>query len=111
MSVDLHDPDLVKCQQQLQCFADNIQGCLLKAEWERLADILDERQVYLERFFASAASLSEHKKLLIKQLAQSMLEQDAVFISYIEEQKMCSATQQSVLDRGRKAVQAYNSYS
>ncbi|AMK77771.1 MULTISPECIES: hypothetical protein [Methylomonas] len=112
MSVDVpdSDPDLKKWQQQLQWYADNIQDCVMRAEWERLADTLDARHVYLEQFFVGATSFSEHKKLLIKQFALSILEQDAVFISYIEEQKMRSASQQSVLDRGRKAMQAYNSY-
>ncbi len=110
MSVDVPDPDFLEWQQQLQGFADNIQDCIVKAEWERLADILDVRQAYLEQFFVTTAAFSEPKKLLLKQLAQSMLEQDAVFISYIEEQKMRSATQQSVLDRGRKAMLAYSSY-
>ena len=110
MSVDVPDPDFLECQQQLQAFADNIQDCIVKAEWEHLADILDVRQTYLEQFFVSTAAFSESEKLLLKQLAQSMLEQDAIFISYIEEQKMRSASQQSVLDRGRKATQAYNSY-
>lgn len=110
MSVDVPDPDFLEWQQQVQGFANTIQDCMVKAEWERLADILDVRQAYLEQFFASTAAFSEQKKRLLKQLAQSMLEQDAVFISYIEEQKMRSATQQSVLDRGRKAMLAYSSY-
>ncbi|OAI06599.1 hypothetical protein [Methylomonas methanica] len=110
MSVDDADADFLEWQQQLQGFANTIQDCMVKAEWERLADILDVRQNYLEQFFVTTAAFSEPKKLLLKQLAQSMLEQDAVFISYIEEQKMRSATQQSVLDRGRKAMLAYSSY-
>ncbi|MEI8573777.1 hypothetical protein U737_04610 [Methylomonas sp. LW13] len=110
MSLDFPDPNFLEWQQQLQGFADNIQECILKAEWEGLADILDKRQVCLEQFFAGVACLPEHKKLLVKQVAQSMLEQDSVFISYIEEQKSLSAAQQAVLDRGRKAMQAYNSY-
>lgn len=110
MSVDVQDPDFLEWQQQLQGFADNIQDCIVKAEWERLADILEVRQAYLEQFFVSTAAFSEQKKRLLTQLAQSILEQDTVFISYIEEQKMRLASQQSALDRGRKAMQAYSSY-
>jgi len=45
MSLDFPDPNFLEWQQQLQGFADNIQECILKAEWEGLADILDKRQV------------------------------------------------------------------
>lgn len=110
MSEDNIEPDLVTWRRQLQCFTENIQDCMAKSDWERLADVLDARQIYLERIFAVADSFPAQKKLLAKQLAQSILEQDADFISCIETQKKLSAAQQSALGLGRRAMQAYNSH-
>ncbi|MDD1619886.1 MAG: hypothetical protein LUQ11_00280 [Methylococcaceae bacterium] len=71
-----------------------------------LATVLASRQTYLEQILSNP--LAEENTKAIKGLVEGILEQDVVFQSKIQDQKNKIIELQSLLERGRRAVQAYN---
>lgn len=73
-----------------------------------LTTVLASRQTYLEQILSN--SNSEECVKAIRELVEGILEQDAVFQSKIQDQKNKLIELQSLLERGRRAVQAYNGH-
>lgn len=98
---------LARHQKELLEFSAQIEQCIADSGWENLTKVLELRQQYLERLLADPIPdcfLND-----IKHLVTSVLEQDAVFLGKVQEQKNISAQQQFSLERGLQAVRAYNS--
>lgn len=110
MVENLSNLDMSSWQQHLQGLNDEIDRCVGNAEWERLAEILDARRLFLERLSSIAGTFSDQQNLVLKQCLEMILVRDEAFISIIEEQKRLFVNQQSILERGKKAVTIYNSY-
>lgn len=97
-----------ECSQRLCDFSSGIELCIAKADWEMLTTVLASRQTYLEQILSN--SNSEECVKAIRELVEGILEQDAVFQSKIQDQKNKLIELQSLLERGRRAVQAYNGH-
>jgi hypothetical protein len=90
----------------LLSFYEKIESSIEHSEWDALAEVLASRQVYLEQLFNTANPESHRAEL--KQLAQTILDQDAVYLANVELQKNTALQQQLSFERGRRAVEAYN---
>jgi len=107
--VRVADPGWFESQEvTINTFVDKIASCIERSEWETLAVVLEARQVFLQKLYA--ADVPERYKAQLKSLAESILLQDAVFLSLVEEQKSAVMKQQMALDLGRRAVNAYNGH-
>lgn len=95
-------------KQKLESFANKIESCIDNSEWEMLSVTLESRQEFLEKLFLD--SVPESWRYAMIQLAESILERDKFFQAKVEEQKNISSRLQLALERGRRAVQAYNNH-
>lgn len=103
------DPGWFESQEiTINAFIDKIASCIEHSEWETLAVVLDARQAFLQQLYA--ADVPDRYKAQLKVLAESILQQDVVFLSLVEEQKRAIMKQQMALDLGRRAVNAYNGH-
>lgn len=93
-------------KRALQAYSEKIQICIDQSDWDELSDVLESRQGYLEQLFGEAA-WEQHRGEL-KQLAQTILDQDAAFLAHVELQKNTALQQQLSFERGRRAIEAYN---
>lgn len=91
--------------QALTTYAEKIESCIQQSAWNMLAIVLEARQAYLRRLFSPP--VSERNRDFLKQLAESILRQDAQVKARVEEQKNNIARQHLSLDRGRRAVRSY----
>ena len=96
--------------RELQNFNACISDCLNNSQWDRLSEFLDARRSYMETLSTAAETFSADDKLALKQILQTILDQDANAVAMIEAQKAQSADQQSTLGQGLKAIQFYQSY-
>lgn len=94
-------------RQVLSDYADKIDACISNSEWEKLTIILQSRQVYLEQLFTD--SIPEDRRKAAQQLASTLLEQDQLFQTKLQEQKNMATQLNQNLQRGRRAIKAYNS--
>lgn len=92
--------------ETLRIYSNKIEACICHSDWEILAVVLESREDYLRRLFAS--SVVEERRSSLKQLAESVLRQDELFKVRVEEQKRIVANQQKAIDHGLRAVRAYN---
>jgi hypothetical protein len=97
---------LERCSQHLSDFSSEIELCIDNADWEKLATVLASRQNYLEQILSDP--ISEEYLSATRELVEGILEQDVVFQSKIQDQKNKLVELQSLLERGRRAVQAYS---
>jgi len=88
-------------------FARKIDFCIENLQWENLATILDSRQQFLEQL--SLEAIPENFRFAIKQLIQSVLQQDELYQAKIQRQKDIASQQQVEIERGRRAINAYTS--
>lgn len=91
--------------EELTALSNEIYEYVAGEQWEQLVTVLELRQQYLEKLFSEAVAESG----TLKSLAKSILEQDAVFVASIQEQKKIVEEQILALDKGRQAIQAYSS--
>lgn len=89
--------------EELKNLFYEIQEHIAKEQWEQLIGVLDLRQQYLETLFSEANEGAE----FLKSLANAILEQDAVFVEKIQEQRKIVEKQILELNKGRQAMQAY----
>lgn len=98
--------DWIQLQREvLSTYSDKIEACIGNSEWEMLAVVLESRKAFLQRLFSPI--VEEQHRTNLKQLAESILQQDAFFQARVEEQKRIVVQQQMAIDHGRRAVQAY----
>lgn len=90
--------------EQLTALSNEIHEYVAGEQWEQLVAVLDLRQQCLEALFSEAVV----KPDTLKSLASSILEQDAVFVARIQEQKRIVEKQILDIGKGRQAVQAYD---
>lgn len=88
-------------------FSAKIDRCIDGLEWDNLTAVLKSRQQYLEQL--SQEPIPEVFKASIKHLVQSILQQDEIFQARIQRQKNIATQQQVAIERGRRAIDAYNS--
>lgn len=93
-------------EQALLEFAKQIEACIEGSDWESLSAILESRQMYLEQLFLNPSA--NHSRNLLKQLAQTILQQDGDFQVKLQCQKNLLSHQQSSIRHGRRAIDAYN---
>lgn len=91
--------------EELKALSIQVYEYVAGEQWVQLAAVLDLRQQCLEALFSGAVAESE----TLKSLASSILEQDAVFVARIQEQKKIVEKQILALDKGRHAIHAYGS--
>lgn len=91
----------------IQAFSEQIEHCIMAADWAQLETLLNNRQQYLEQLFIDASQLSAQQIVDLKALAQSIQQQDTEFQLRIEQQKTSAIQQQQTLSQGRKALAAY----
>lgn len=91
--------------QELKVLFDEIQQHIAQEQWEQLTVVLELRQQYLEKMFSEATE----DTVLLKSLANAIIEQDAIFVEKIKEQQKIVEKQILELNKGRQAVQAYGS--
>lgn len=91
--------------EELAALSNQVSECVAAEQWEQLAVVLDLRQHCLEKLFSEAVMASE----ALKSLASSIIEEDAVLIERIQEQKKILEKQIVAFDKGRQATQAYTS--
>lgn len=96
---------LEQCSQRLCDFSSKIELCIDNSDWEMLATVLASRQAYLEQILSNP--ISQEYANAVRELVEGTLEQDVVFQSKIQDQKNKLIELQSLLERGRRAVQAY----
>jgi hypothetical protein len=89
--------------EELTALSNEIDEHVAKERWEQLVVALDLRQQCLESLFSEAVVEFE----ALKSLASSILQQDAVFVARIQEQRKIVEKQIIALDKGRRAIQAY----
>ena len=94
--------------QRLSDFSREIENCINNSNWEMLESVLASRQAYLETILSNPRP--DESRDAVKQLLERLLEQDAVFQEKIQDQKNRLFELQSLLERGRRAVQAYNEH-
>lgn len=102
------DAWLAPHQHTLEDFTRTIEHCIGHADWERLEQVLQDRQSFLETL--ATLHVPDECKNTLKQYLQSLLQQDAHYIASIEAQKSTIAQQQASLEAGRRAVQAYTNF-
>lgn len=91
--------------EQLTALSNEIHEYVAGEQWEQLVVVLDLRRQCLEALFSEAVAETEP----LKSLANSILEQDAVFVARIQEQRKIVEKQILDLGKGRQAIQAYGS--
>lgn len=89
--------------EELTALSSQVYECIAEEQWEQLVTTLHLRQQCLEALFSGVIAESE----TLKSLASSILEQDAILISKIQEQKKIVEKQILELDKGQQAIQAY----
>jgi hypothetical protein len=99
---------LEQYSQRVCDFSSEIQLCINSADWETLATVLASRQTYLEHILSKP--VSEEYMHAVRELVEGILEKDVVFQSKIQDQKNKLIELQLLLERGRRAVQAYNGH-
>lgn len=104
-SSNLNEHWLEEQRIALLTYADKIESCINRADWEMLTLVLESRHSYLQQMFSPMVPLEWQASF--KQLAEFVLQQDALFQSRVEEQKRLVVQQQLAFDRGRQAVRAY----
>lgn len=91
--------------EELKTLSNEIHEYVAGEQWEQLVVALDLRQQCLEALFSEAVAEPE----TLKSLANAILEQDAVFVARIQEQKKMVEKQILDLSKGRQALHAYGS--
>lgn len=91
--------------EELKALSIQIHEFVAGEQWEQLKVVLDLRQQCLEALFSENVAKTE----ILKSLAHSILEQDAVFVARIQEQKKIIEEQISALGKSRHAINAYDS--
>ncbi|MCK9396884.1 MAG: flagellar protein FliT [Methylobacter sp.] len=91
--------------EELGVLSNQVSECVAEEQWEQLVVVLDLRQRCLEKLFSDANRESE----TLKSLVSSIIEEDAVLIEQIQEQKKILKKQIVAFDKGRQATQAYGS--
>lgn len=89
--------------EELTALSNQVFEHVAEEQWEQLVTTLHLRQQCLDALFSGAVAESE----ILKALASSILEQDAILIARILEQKKIVEKQILELDKGRQAIQAY----
>ena len=89
--------------EELNALSNEIYEHVAGEQWEQLLLVLDLRQQCLEALFSEAVVDTK----TLKSLADSILEQDAIFVASIQEHKKIVEKQILDLGKGRQAVQAY----
>lgn len=92
-------------QQSLLTFNHQIEAAIAQADWESLEHILNARQTFLENL--ANVTIADAQRAALKLWLQDILHQDTQYIAQIEAQKHGISQQQSILETGRRAVQAY----
>lgn len=101
------DPNWIELQNTiLNTYSEKIELCIEHSAWKMLAVVIEARHAYLVQLFSPA--VPRQYRTFLKQLAESILQQDRLIQSRVEEQKNIIAQQQLSLDRGRRAVQTYS---
>ncbi len=106
---DQHDSLEEWAAQQTEAvatYAEKIDACITNAEWQTLNMVLASRQAYLTKLFSTP--FPESFNLRLKQLAESVLQQDSIFKSKVEAQKHIVAQLQMQIEQGRRAIKAYS---
>ncbi|MEY4718972.1 MAG: hypothetical protein RL563_1590 [Pseudomonadota bacterium] len=95
-------------QQTMTAFSSDIEHCIGHADWEKLEQVLVNRQSFLETL--AELPMPDACRNSLKRYLQDLLEQDARYVALIEAQKSSIAQQQASLEAGRRAVQAYTNF-
>jgi len=90
---------------RLSGFADQIEGCIVTADWDGLTEVLNSRFEFIQQLF-SDASAPIHQSAL-KRMAETILLEDAAFEARVEAEKQAVARQHEEFERSRRALQAY----
>lgn len=90
--------------EELTALTDRVFECVAEEQWEQLVTVLHLRQQCLETLFSEPIVEPE----FLKSLADSILEQDSIFVTRIQEQKKIVEKQILELDKGQQAIQAYS---
>lgn len=99
-------PDWIGLQNTiLNRYSEKIETCIEQSAWKMLAVVMEARHAYLVELFSP--TVPKQHQTFLKQLAESILQQDVLTRAKVEEQKNNIAQQQLSLDRGRRAVQSY----
>ncbi len=93
-------------EQTLLDFATKIDACIVSTDWAALSTVLNDRQQYLDRLFQQP--IPDEARWAIKQLFQSVLQQDETFQARIQVQKDIALKQQMVIEHSRRAIDAYS---
>lgn len=102
------DPDWIQLQKDiLNTYSEKIESCIEHSAWKMLAIVMEARHAHLVRLFSP--TVSEKYRAFLKQLAESILQQDVHIQTKVEAQRSIIAQQQLSLDRGRRAVRSYAS--
>jgi hypothetical protein len=89
--------------EQLKSLTNQIDEYVAKEQWEFLLVVLELRQHCLEAMFSAAEAENES----LRSLADSILEQDAIFVAKIQTQQKIVEKLIVDLGKGRQATQAY----
>lgn len=91
---------------ELTALFNDMQTYMAEEQWEKLSEVLELRQRCLETLFANTAD-SDRESL--RSLANSIIEQDAVFMEKIQAQQKILEKEIRAFDKGRQAARAYDS--
>ncbi len=100
-----HGQPLQSKMEELMALTKQVNECIRQEQWEQLVDVLDFRQRCLEALFSDETAGSE----ALRTLANSMLEQDAILLTQLQEQQRVVEKKIIELGKGQQAVQAYGS--
>ncbi len=89
--------------EKLAEYSHNIDQAIARKEWEALSELLEQRQQFLESFFA----LPIENKAQARQEIERLLERDKEFIELLNHLKQQVSEQLLQLTRGRETVKKY----
>jgi len=104
---NLSNAELFQFQlERLRAVASEISECIADDEWEKLTRVLELRQQYLDQLFSDP--IPEEYRDTVKEIAHTILEQDAVSIAKVQEQMRIAEELQVSYERGKRAIRAYD---
>lgn len=93
--------------QELNDFSLRITQAIDAGDWERLSDILKQRQVRLEILLN--ASLSQEEQRTVQSVLESVQAMDSLFIDAVQLKKTELLKEFQSVIHGQKSIRAYHS--
>jgi len=88
-------------------YTKQLQETIAIGDWEKLSIILQQRQLFFERFFSQI--LVDEQTVDVKEMISKIQTEDAIFIQDLQSQKKKLENQFLSIKKNRKSVKNYQS--